>query len=85
MLFYNIMAQVTIYTTPTCAFCKMTKEFFQEHNVAYEEKNVAADAAAREEMVKKSGMMSVPVVDIDGELVVGFDKEKLSKLLGIRE
>lgn len=63
----------------------MTKEFFQEHNVAYEEKNVAEDATAREEMIKRSGKMSVPVIDIDGELVVGFDKEKLSELLGIAE
>ena len=77
------MANVTIYTTPTCVYCKMTKEFFNEHNVQYTEKDVAGDAVAREEMVQKSGQMGVPVVDIDGELVVGFDKERLSELLKI--
>lgn len=77
------MANVTIYTTPTCVYCKMTKEFFKEHNVQYTEKDVAGDAAAREEMIQKSGQMGVPVIDIDGELVVGFDKERLSELLKI--
>ncbi len=77
------MANVTIYTTPTCVYCKMTKEFFKEHNVPYMEKDVAGDAAAREEMVQKSGQMGVPVIDIDGELVVGFDKERLLELFKI--
>ena len=77
------MANVTIYTTPTCVYCKMTKEFFKEHNVQYTEKDVAGDAVAREEMVKKSGQMGVPVIDIDGELIIGFDKERLSELLKI--
>lgn len=75
------MANVTIYTTPTCVYCKMTKEFFKEHKVQYTEKDVANDAAAREEMLQKSGKMAVPVIDIDGEIVVGFDKERLSELL----
>lgn len=78
------MSKVTIYTTPSCVYCKMTKAFFKEHNIAYEEKDVATDAAAREDMIKKSGQMGVPVTDIDGELTVGFDKERLSGLLGIR-
>jgi len=78
------MPKVTIYTTPSCVYCKMTKEFFKENNVAYEEKNVATDAAAREDMIKKSGQMGVPVIDVDGELTVGFDKERLSGLLKIR-
>ena len=77
------MANVTIYTTPTCVYCKMTTEFFKEHNVQYTEKDVAGDAVAREEMVKKSGQMGVPVIDIDGELIIGFDKERLSELLKI--
>ncbi|MBI2989899.1 MAG: glutathione S-transferase N-terminal domain-containing protein [Candidatus Magasanikbacteria bacterium] len=77
------MHKVLIYTTPTCGFCKMAKAFFKEHNVAYEEKDVSADQAAGEEMVKRSGQMGVPVIDIDGELVLGFDKAKLSALLGV--
>ena len=78
------MQKVTIYTTPTCAYCKMTKAFFKEHNVAYEEKDVANDHALAEEMVKKSGQMAVPVIDIDGQIVVGFDQPKLSELLHIK-
>lgn len=77
------MANVTIYTTPTCKFCHMAKEFFKEHNVSYGEKDVTQDAKAREEMVKKSGQLGVPVIDIDGSIVVGFDKERLSSLLNI--
>lgn len=78
------MQKITIYTTPTCVYCKMTKAFFKEHNVTYEEKDVARDPILAEEMVKKSGQMAVPVIDIDGQIVVGFDKAKLSELLNIR-
>ena len=78
------MPKVTIYTTPTCVYCKMTKDFFKENNVTYEEKDVSVDAAARDEMVAKSNQMGVPVIDIDGELIVGFDKERISKLLNIK-
>ena len=59
----------------------MAKEFFKEHNIAYEEANVATDTAAREEMVQKSGQLGVPVIDVDGEILVGFDKARLSELL----
>ena len=78
------MSKITIYTTPTCAYCKMTKAFFKEHNIVYEEKDVENDHALAEEMVKKSGQMAVPVIDIDGQIIVGFDKEGLSKLLNIK-
>lgn len=78
------MANVTIYTTPTCVYCKMTKNFFLDHNIQYTEKNVAQDAEAREQMIQKSGQMGVPVVDIDGKIVIGFDQEQLSELLGIK-
>ncbi len=78
------MSKVTIYTTPTCVYCKMTKDFFKEHNVMYEEKDVASDMAARGEMIAKSNQMAVPVIDVDGEIIVGFDKEGLSKLLNIK-
>ena len=78
------MSKITIYTTSTCAYCKMTKAFFKEHNVTYEEKDVANDHALAEEMVKKSGQMAVPVIDIDGKILVGFDKEGLSELLNIK-
>ena len=78
------MPNVTIYSTPACPYCKTAKEFFRENNIAYEEKDVATDDKAREEMIKKSEQMGVPVIDIDGQIVVGFDKAKLSELLGIK-
>ena len=78
------MNKVTIYTTPTCVYCKMAKAFFREHDVEYSEKNVATDEAARNEMVEKSGQLGVPVIDIDGEIIVGFDKPKLSELLNVK-
>jgi len=79
------MSKVTIYTTPSCVYCKMTKAFFKEHNVQYEEKDVSTDAVARDEMIAKSNQMGVPVIDIDGEFIVGFDKERISKLLNINK
>ncbi len=79
--------KVTIYTTPTCTYCRMAKEFFRTNNVAYEEFNVATDLKRREEMIEKSGQMGVPVIAVSGEgaeeLVVGFDQARLAKLLGV--
>lgn len=77
----NNMPKVTIYTTPFCVYCKMAKEFFKKNAVSYEEKDVAADLPAREEMIKKSGQMGVPVIDIDGSIVVGFDQGRLKQAL----
>ncbi|MBI2670179.1 MAG: glutathione S-transferase N-terminal domain-containing protein [Candidatus Yanofskybacteria bacterium] len=78
------MAKVTIYTTPTCVYCKVAKAFFKEHDVIYEEKNVAADREAAKEAMEKSGQMAVPIIDVDGTIIVGFDKSHLSQLLGIK-
>ena len=80
--------KVTIYTTPTCHYCRGAKEFFKAHNVAYEEHNVATDVARRKEMMDKSGQLGVPVItvsDQDGSneaLVIGFDEPQLARLLG---
>lgn len=78
------MANVTIYTTPTCVYCRMTKEFFNANDVTYTEKDVTTDDEAREAMITKSGQMGVPVIDIDGKIIVGFDKGRLSELLGVK-
>mgnify|MGYP001579149960 CR=1 FL=1 len=78
------MKSVKIYTTPTCVYCKMTEEFFHKNNVQYQEFNVASDDAAREEMINKSHQMGVPVIDVDGEIFVGFNKPELAKALGIK-
>lgn len=77
------MKNITIYTTPTCVYCKMTKEFLTQHNIAFTQKDVSTDDAAREEMIKKSSQMGVPVIDIDGQIFVGFDKEGLIQALNI--
>lgn len=75
------MKEVTIYTTPTCSYCKSAKEFFDENNVEYTEHNVAEDVEKRNEMVEKSGQMGVPVIMVGDEIVVGYDKGKLSEML----
>ena len=75
------MANLTIYSTPTCGWCQRTKEYFKENNVEYTEKDVSTDTAAREEMLHKSQQMGVPVIDIDGEITVGFDQSRLAQLL----
>lgn len=77
------MKNVTIYSTPTCHFCHMAKEFFKENNIAYTEHDVAGDMAKRQEMVTKSGQMGVPVIIIDNEIIVGFNKPQISALLGV--
>lgn len=61
----------------------MVKNFLKEKGIEYEDKNVAIDAAARQEMVEKSGQLGVPVVDIKGTIIVGFDKPKIKTLLNI--
>lgn len=75
------MATVKIYSTPTCVYCKMAKDFFVKNGIVYQEFNVASDAAAREEMFSKSRQMGVPVIDVDGTIIVGFDKKTLESLL----
>lgn len=77
--------KVIVYSTPTCPYCHMLKNFLKEHKVAFEDVNVATDRARAQEMVEKSGQMGVPVADINGEIVIGFDKEKVKELLGIKE
>ncbi|MBI3634317.1 MAG: glutaredoxin family protein [Candidatus Yonathbacteria bacterium] len=77
------MKNVTIYSTDTCGYCKMAKGFFTENGVPYTEYNVGTDLEKRKEMIEKSGQMGVPVILVDGDMVVGFDKAKLSSLLGI--
>ena len=82
------MKKVSIYTTPTCTYCKAAKEFFRTHNIAYTEHDVASDLAKREEMIQKSGQMGVPVILIEEvgsepELVVGYDEAHFSALLGV--
>lgn len=78
------MKKVEIYSTPSCHFCQMAKEFFKENGVEYTNYDVASDTAKRQEMMEKSGQLGVPVIVIDNkDLVIGFDQKQVSKLLGI--
>ncbi len=73
--------KVTVYSTPTCPWCKKVKQFLDEHDVEYEDIDVSSDQEKAQAMIKLSGQMGVPVVDIDGEITVGYDEKTLKKLL----
>ena len=77
------MSNVTVYSTPTCPWCSKAKDFLKENKVPFEEVNVAADHKAAQDMIEKSGQMGVPVIDIDGTVIVGFDKNAMKKALKI--
>lgn len=74
--------KVTVYSTPSCPFCHKLKDYLKEKNIEFEDVDVSTDEAKTKEMVKKSGQMGVPVADIDGKIIVGFDKAKIDKALG---
>jgi glutaredoxin 3 len=77
------MKNVTIYSTPSCHFCHMAKDFFKEKGIAYTEFDVAGNQDKRKEMVDKSGQMGVPVILVDNDMVIGFNKPKIVQLLGL--
>lgn len=77
------MPQIKIYTTPNCGYCYMAKEYFKKHRLAYEEYDVFRDMARRREMVQSSGQLGVPVININGQVVVGFNRAKINELLNI--
>ena len=75
------MAIIKIYSTPTCPWCKKAKTYLEEKKIPYESIDVSANEAAQKEMIEKSGQLGVPVLDIDGNIVIGFDKPKIDELL----
>ena len=75
------MKEVTIYSTASCHYCQLAKEFFKSHNIAYTEYNVGVDAEKRKEMVELSGQLGVPVIHIGDTVLVGFQEQMLSELL----
>lgn len=77
------MPKITIYSTPTCHFCHMAKEYFKSKSLAYEEVNVAGNVEKQKELVAKSGQFGVPVILIDDKIIVGFDRSKINQLLNI--
>lgn len=72
---------IKIYTTPVCGYCKIAKEYFQSKNLAYEEVGLVGNAEAQKLVVSKTGMMAVPVIEIKGKFIVGFNKEEIDKAL----
>ncbi len=72
---------IKVYSTPTCPYCVTLKNFLKEKGIEFEDLDVALDARARDEMIEKSGQMGVPVSDVNGEIVIGFDREKICQLL----
>lgn len=75
------MKKVTIYSTPTCHFCNLAKEYLKENNVPFESFDVSTDREKQMEILDKTGQMGVPVILIDNEVIVGFDKPKIAELL----
>lgn len=74
---------VKVYSTPTCPYCVTLKNFLKERNIQFEDIDVSQNEIAQKEMIEKSGQYGVPVVDIDGEIIIGFDQDKIKKLLKI--
>jgi len=74
---------VLVYSTPTCPWCVRVKQFLKDNNITFQDYDVGIDQAKANEMISKSGQMGVPVIDIEGEIIVGFDKEKIKQLLNI--
>ena len=76
---------VKVYSTSVCPYCIMVKDFLKEHNIEFEDINVQENHAAAKEMIEKSGQMGVPVMDIEGKIIIGFNKEEIIKALNIKE
>ncbi len=76
--------RVIIFTTPTCRFCRAAKKYLRERGIRFKEVDVSRDQAAARDMVRRSGQMGVPVLDIGGKIVVGFDRPKIDRLLGLK-
>ena len=77
--------KVRVYSTPSCPWCHRAEEFLREKGVEFESIDVSVDREAAQRMVEKSGQMGVPVIEIDGKMVVGFDRPRIAELLGIKE
>ncbi|MCL4270626.1 MAG: NrdH-redoxin [Anaerolineales bacterium] len=76
--------KVLVFSTPTCSFCNMAKKYFREKGVKFTDIDVSRDQVAARDMVRRSGQMGVPVIDIGGKIIVGFDRPKINSLLGIK-
>lgn len=77
--------KVIVFSTPTCGYCNMAKQYFRSQNIRFRDVDVSRDAAAARDLVRRTGQMGVPVIDIGGKLIVGFDRPKINQLLGLKE
>ena len=75
---------VTVYSTPTCSWCQLAKDHLRNHDISFDDIDVSMDMTRAREMVEKSGQYGVPVIDIDGEVIVGFDRGRIDSLLNIQ-
>ncbi|MFZ5911211.1 MAG: glutaredoxin family protein [Chloroflexota bacterium] len=76
--------RVIVFSTPTCSFCNMAKKYFREKGVRFRDVDVSRDPSAARDMLRRSGQSGVPVIDIGGKIIVGFDRPKINKLLGLQ-
>ncbi len=76
--------RVIVFSTPTCSFCNMAKKYFRERGIRFKDVDVSRDPAAARDMLRRSGQSGVPVIDINGKIVVGFDRPKIDKYLGLK-
>ncbi len=76
--------KVIVFSTPTCTYCSATKRYFREKGIKFRDVDVSRDQAAARDMVRRSGQMGVPVIDIGGKIVIGFDRAKINQYLGIK-
>ena len=75
--------RVIVFSTPTCSYCNMAKQYFRQHRIRFKDVDVSRDQAAARDLIRRSGQMGVPVIDIGGRVIVGFDKPKINQMLDI--
>jgi glutaredoxin-like YruB-family protein len=76
--------RVIVFSTPTCSYCNMAKQYFRRNKIRFKDVDVSRDQAAARDLVRRTGQMGVPVIDINGKLIVGFDKPQINRLLDIK-
>lgn len=76
--------RVIVFSTPTCSFCNAAKQYFRQKGIRFNDVDVSRDPVAARDMVRRSGQQGVPVIDIGGKIVVGFDRNKINQLLGLK-
>jgi glutaredoxin-like YruB-family protein len=77
--------RVIVFSTPTCSYCNMAKQYFRRNKIRFKDVDVSRDEAAARDLVRRTGQMGVPVIDINGKLIVGFDKPQINRLLDIKD